>query len=154
MQPQGVLDEYWIRFGPISVSETVVTTWAIMFIIIVTAIIVTYRLKVKPSTLQATVEGILSTIEGAIAAVAPGDAKQLLPFIGSLWIFILAANLAGLIPGVHSPTRDLSTTAGLAFLVFIASHWYGTRCRAFCFPLLPFLRRDRTRCARFKRRSV
>ena len=129
MQPQGVLDEYWIRFGPLSVSETVVTTWAIMFIIIVTAIIVTYRLKVKPSTLQATVEGILSTIEGAIAAVAPGDAKQLLPFIGSLWIFILAANLAGLIPGVHSPTRDLSTTAGLAFLVFIASHWYGIRAR-------------------------
>jgi len=37
------------------------------------------------------------------------------------------ANLASLIPGVRSPTGDLSLTAGLAILVFLAVHWYGIR---------------------------
>jgi F-type H+-transporting ATPase subunit a len=49
----------------------------------------------------------------------------LLPFIGTLWIFILIANLIGLVPGLDSPTRDLSATSALAVLVFLSVHWYG-----------------------------
>jgi F-type H+-transporting ATPase subunit a len=33
----------------------------------------------------------------------------------------------GLVPGLHSPTRDLSATAALAVLVFLSTHWYGIR---------------------------
>lgn len=131
MAEQGVFDLYWINLGPLPISETVITTWGIMLFIVTGAWLVTRRLTVQPSTLQATVEGVVSAIETAIAAVAPGDAKQLLPFVGSLWIFILFANLIGLIPGLHSPTRDLSTTAALAILVFLASHWYGIRALGF-----------------------
>ncbi|MBL8483171.1 MAG: F0F1 ATP synthase subunit A, partial [Rhodocyclaceae bacterium] len=50
-----------------------------------------------------------------------------LPFIATLWLFVLAANLCGLIPGLHAPTRDLSATAALALLVFASTHWYGIR---------------------------
>jgi F-type H+-transporting ATPase subunit a len=66
-------------------------------------------------------------MEDAVAAAAPGSARPLLPFIGSLWVFLVVANLSGLIPGVHSPTRDLSATSALAFLVFLSTHWYGIR---------------------------
>ncbi|MCK7497494.1 MAG: F0F1 ATP synthase subunit A [Comamonadaceae bacterium] len=41
-----------------------------------------------------------------------------------LWLFVAVANLTGLVPGLHSPTSDLSTTAALAFLVFLSVHWY------------------------------
>ena len=44
-----------------------------------------------------------------------------------MWIFLIIANLSGLIPGVHSPTRDLSATAALAIVVFLSVHWYGIR---------------------------
>jgi F-type H+-transporting ATPase subunit a len=44
-----------------------------------------------------------------------------------LWLFIAMANLTGLIPGLHGPTGDLSTTAALAILVFFSVHWYGIR---------------------------
>jgi F-type H+-transporting ATPase subunit a len=37
------------------------------------------------------------------------------------------ANLCGLIPGLHSPTRDLSATSALAILVFLSVYWYGVR---------------------------
>ena len=127
MQGQEILPEHWFRFGALAVSETVFTTWCIMLLLVVIAWLITRRLNLQPSRLQAAVEGIVSTIEAAIAAVAPQHAKQLLPFIASLWIFIVIANLAGLIPGVHSPTRDLSATAALAFLVFLSAHWFGIR---------------------------
>ena len=45
----------------------------------------------------------------------------------NIWIYLVAANLTGLIPGLHSPTRDLSATTALAVLVFLSTHWYGIR---------------------------
>jgi F-type H+-transporting ATPase subunit a len=65
--------------------------------------------------------------EDAVSDVAGPHTKAILPFVGSLWIFLVTANLAGLIPGLHSPTRDLSATTALAFLVFLSTHWYGIR---------------------------
>jgi F-type H+-transporting ATPase subunit a len=127
MQDQNILTEYWIRFGPLSFSETILTTWCIIFMLVTISWLITRKLSIQPSPLQASVEGIISSIETAIAAVAPQQASQLLPFIATLWIFIVVANLAGLIPGIHSPTRDLSATAALAFLVFLSAHWFGIR---------------------------
>lgn len=127
MEQGNLLTEYWLRIGPINISETVLTTCGIMFVLVVSAFFMTRRLSIQPSPLQAAIEGVVSSIEAAINAVAPQHSRQLLPFIGSLWIFIVVANLVGLIPGVHSPTRDLSATAALAFLVFLASHWFGIR---------------------------
>jgi F-type H+-transporting ATPase subunit a len=73
------------------------------------------------------IEGIVTTIENAISAVAPQHTQNIMPFIGSLWIYLVIANLSGLIPGAHAPTRDLSATAALAFLVFLSTHWFGIR---------------------------
>ena len=126
MQGQEILPEHWFRLGPLAVSETIFTTWGIMVLLVTLAWLITRRLKIQPSPLQAAVEGIVSTIEAAIAAVAPQHAKQLLPFIASLWIFIVTANLSGLIPGVSSPT---SATSALAILVFLAAHWFGIRAQ-------------------------
>jgi len=127
MQGHEILPEHWFRLGSLAVSETIITTWCIMLLLVSSMWLITRRLSIQPSPLQAAAEGIISTIEAAITAVAPQHAKQLLPFIASLWIFIVIANLAGLIPGVNSPTRDLSATAALAFLVFLAAHWFGIR---------------------------
>ena len=52
---------------------------------------------------------------------------NILPFVASLWIFLVLANLIGIIPGLHAPTGDLSTTAALGVLVFFSVHWYGIR---------------------------
>jgi F-type H+-transporting ATPase subunit a len=115
------------ELGPVTISNTVVTTWVIMAVIWLFAWLVSRRLRTDPGPLQTAVEGIVSTIEEAVAAVAPRHTQQIMPFIGTLWIFLVIANLTGLIPGANSPTRDLSATAGLAFLVFLSTHWFGIR---------------------------
>lgn len=114
-------------FDGMEITITVATTWGLMALLGVAAWLSTRRLSLKPGPLQVAAEGIVSTIEDAIAAAAPQHSKVLLPFIGSLWIFLVVANLCGLIPGLHSPTRDLSATSALAILVFLSVHWFGIR---------------------------
>ena len=116
-----------VQFGPVVITNTVVTTWAIMALLGVLAWAVSRHLRNDPGPLQTAVEGVVSTIEAAIAEVAPEHARRLLPFIGTLWIFLVVANLSSLVPGVHAPTRDLSATAALAIIVFLSTHWFGIR---------------------------
>lgn len=115
------------QFGPLGITETVVTTWAIMLLIFLFSWSCTRRLQLQPGRLQTVLEGIVLTIESAIDAVAPQQSRNLMPLIGGLWIFLVIANLTGTIPGLHSPTRDLSATAALATLVFISVPWFGIR---------------------------
>jgi len=113
--------------GPVVITSTVITTWAIMIVLTLSAWLVTRRLQLEAGRVQTVVEGIVLAIENAISDVAPQHTQRLIAFVGSLWIFLVVANLSGLIPGVHSPTRDLSATAALAFLVFLSTHWLGIR---------------------------
>lgn len=115
------------ELGPLAITGTVVTTWAIMAALAACAWALTRRLAIEPSALQTTVEGVIETIESAVAEVAPRDSARLLPFVGTLWIFLVVANLSSVLPGVDAPTDDLSATAALALLVFLSTHWYGVR---------------------------
>jgi F-type H+-transporting ATPase subunit a len=114
--------------GGLAVTTTVVTTWGLMLALGLLCWLATRQLSVdNPGLVQTALEGVVQAISSAIEAVLPGRAELLLPFVGSLWLFVAIANLTGLIPELHSPTGDLSTTAALAALVFCSVHWYGIR---------------------------
>jgi len=127
MDEQNILIEPVIELGPIVITNTVVTTWAIIGVVWFLAWLLSRRLRIDPGPIQTAVEGIVSSIEDTVTTVAPQHAQQIMPFIGSLWVFLVIANLSSLIPGVHAPTRDLSATAALAIVVFLSTHWFGIR---------------------------
>jgi F-type H+-transporting ATPase subunit a len=129
MEPQGLSPALLSKLGPLEVTESSLTAWVLLLLIGLSCALATRRLSLQPGIIQTTLEGVVGLIESAIAAVAPQHARRLLPFIGSLWVFLVGANLIGLLPGLHSPTRDLSVTAALALLVFVSVHWYGIRIR-------------------------
>jgi F-type H+-transporting ATPase subunit a len=116
-----------IQLGPVVLTEPVLITWGIMFALTVASWLVTRRLSLDPGPVQVVLEGLLIATEEAIRAVLPVETVRLLPFIATLWLFIIVANLSGLIPGVHAPTANLSTTAALAVIVFLSVHWFGIR---------------------------
>ena len=116
-----------IEWGGLEITDTVLTTWVITALLWLITWLISRRLRLEPGPLQTAIEGIVVTIENAVAAVAPQHVRQIMPFIGSLWIYLVIANLVGLIPGLHSPTRDLSATAALAIVVFLSTHWFGIR---------------------------
>lgn len=109
------------------ITRTVVVTWALMAVLAGLCALATRRLTLDPGPVQTVLEGVVSAIEDAIAQFVPDHARVLLPFVGTLWIFIALANLLGIIPTLSSPTGDLATTAALAILVFLSVHWYGVR---------------------------
>lgn len=122
------VDSVVFRLGPVAITNTVVTTWGIMLAFSIVGWFISQRLRPLPSRWQSAVETAVVAIEAAIAEVVPvGSVRTVLPFVGTLWLFILAANLTGLIPGLHAPTRDLSATAALAVLLFASTHWFGIR---------------------------
>ena len=127
MEDSGILANVVFQIGAVAITTTVVTTWLLMAALGLFAWIATRRLATEPGPPQTALEGVVATIEHAVAAVAPQQAQQLMPFIGTLWVFLVIANLSGVIPGVHAPTRDLSATAALAILVFLSVHWFGIR---------------------------
>ncbi len=117
------------QLGPLQVTSTTVTTWVIMLVCGLLAWAGSRRLRMAPGLFQTAVEAVVALMEDQIRQVAPQLTSELLPFIGTLWIFLLVANLSGLLPGVASPTQDLSLTAALAVVVFLSVHWFGIRTR-------------------------
>jgi F-type H+-transporting ATPase subunit a len=117
----------WVHIGPIEIGQTVVTTWAIIAVLGLGSALAARHLGTVPGRLQTVVEAIVDVMRGAIAGVLPDHVELVFPFIATLWIFLVVANLAGVVPEVSSPTADLSTTCALAVLTFLFVHWAGIK---------------------------
>lgn len=110
-------------------------TWLVIEILVVAIIVVLFgilrsRLSAShPGKLQLTFEALYGFVSGqAHDAVEHGSAK-FVPFMGTLFIFILFMNLIGIIPGFESPTMTPAVPAGLAISVFFYYHWMGLRAQ-------------------------
>jgi F-type H+-transporting ATPase subunit a len=117
------------HLGPLPVTRPVVTTWAIMAVLAAGSWAVTRRLRSEPSRGQALLELLVTGILSQIEEVVRRDARPLLPLLGTLFIFLLTANISGVLPGVQAPTGRIETPAALALLVFLSVHWFGVRAR-------------------------
>ncbi len=51
--------------------------------------------------------------------------KKYFPLLGTSFMFILFANLLGMIPGFLAPTGNLNTTLACALVVFVVYNFYG-----------------------------
>ncbi|HWF38787.1 MAG TPA: F0F1 ATP synthase subunit A [Candidatus Acidoferrales bacterium] len=117
--------------GRLSISGTAITSFGLTAALALAAWLSARKLREEPGSYQIVLEGAVSAMEDAIESVLPGKCEMLFPFIATLWIFILFANLTGIVPGLHSPTSDISVTASLAVLVFLSVHWFGIRADGF-----------------------
>jgi F-type H+-transporting ATPase subunit a len=113
------------HIGPLQVTSTIVDTWIIMAIISVAVIVLGKRLRVKPARWQNALEWVVEAVDGVIRDMIPENPRLFLPIVGTLMVFITAANLGGLIPGLKSPTSDINTPLAMAIVVFFSVHYYG-----------------------------
>jgi F-type H+-transporting ATPase subunit a len=117
------------HIGPVSITQPVLVTWAIMAIMGVLSFVLTRRLKIKPSKVQTVLELVVETIDGQIRDTMQTDPRPFRPLIGMLFLFILVANWSSLIPGVEPPTAHIETDTALALIVAAATIYYGIRMR-------------------------
>jgi F-type H+-transporting ATPase subunit a len=71
-------------------------------------------------TLRHVAEVIAEWLDGFVAQVSElHGARKMVPFFGSIFLFILTANFLGLIPGMEPPTNDTDLTFALALICFV-----------------------------------
>lgn len=106
-------------FG-LSITETVVSTWVMMVIIIVGAILIKKFAPVMG-------EFIIEFINNIVASVMPEGTQvsKYISILGALAIFLLFANIFSIFPLMVSPTANINTTIALAVVVFFAVHIFG-----------------------------
>jgi F-type H+-transporting ATPase subunit a len=78
-----------------------------------------------PRGLQNALEMAVEGLERLLSTQLGPGAARFVPFLATLFLFILCMNLAGLIPGFVSPTANLNTTLALGLVVFLTVQGYG-----------------------------
>lgn len=72
-----------------------------------------------PGRLQAAAEIVIGGLDDFICGIMGPKGRRFVPFIGTLFIYILVMNLSGLVPFMKSSTSSWSVTLGLALCVFV-----------------------------------
>lgn len=85
------------------------------------------RVAPIPGRLQSAWEMFVGGIDDFVCGIIGPDGRRYTPFIGTLFLYILCMNFAGLIPFMKSPTTSWSTTLALAICVFIYVQYVGIK---------------------------
>lgn len=115
--------------GPAPVTKPVVVTWGLMAALTLGCWLAARAVKLSPTRAQAAVELVVDTIQAQIRSTIRADPRPYLPLLGTLFLFILAANWTTLVPGVEPPTATLETDVALAMIVFVAVVWFGVQAQ-------------------------
>jgi F-type H+-transporting ATPase subunit a len=125
----GITSDTWVfwQWGWVSLNATIVFTWLVMGLLIVFAWLGTRRLtsETRFSRWQNLLEVLIDGMCGQIAEISQDNPRRYLPFVGTLFLFIVVSNLLAIFPVYVPPTGSLSTTTALAILVFVAVPAYG-----------------------------
>jgi len=115
--------------GPVPITEPVVVTWGLMAILALGGVLATRSVRLSPTRYQAALELVVAAIEDQIQGTMRVTPGPYVPMIGTLFLFILAANWSSLVPGVEPPTAHIETDAALGLIVFCSIIYFGIRAR-------------------------
>ncbi len=105
------------------VSFTNSSLWMLIAMVGIAAFLFigTAKPQLVPGSAQAAVEYLYDFVRSMLDQNVGPEGRKYTPLIFSVFIFVLACNLLGLIPwvGAFTPTSHIAVTFGLAMLVFV-----------------------------------
>lgn len=107
------------------VPAHVTYTWFIVILLALLSFLATRRLEIYPGRFQNVMETIVSGLDTLLIDTMGHHGRKYFPLIATLGIFILTANLLGIIPGFESPTANINTNLSMALVVFVSTHVVG-----------------------------
>src|SRR3990167_287273 len=124
--------------GNFHVTNSLLTSWLAVFLIIIIALAIKLKLKKVPGVFQAMIEKIVVGAFDMMDLVTNDRKKseQVFPIIFSIFIFILINNWLGLVPGIGSityngvamfrgGTADMNTTLALGIFSVLGANVFG-----------------------------
>ncbi len=129
-------------FKGFPITNTLITSWLVMAVLIILAFIVGFRVKLVPTSgLQSVFEIIIEGGYDIAEGLAHSKTKIFFPVVMTFFLYIWAGNLLGLLPGfstigfnvsehgkqvfiplLRSVNSDLNMTLGLALFSAILTH--------------------------------
>lgn len=132
-----VVEHYSEAFHPIvklpkilgidmSLNMAIITMWLAVVLILVFILLAGRKTKLVPRPLQSMVEYVYLFIRDTIVLDMIGkEGLPWVPFLTTLFLFILVNNFLGLIPYLATPTSSIYLTLVLALIVFFSVHITG-----------------------------
>ena len=121
-------------FKSLPITNTLLTSWIVMFVLIMISFLATFRIKLVPtSRLQNLFELIIEFGYQTVSDLAHSKSKVFFPIVMTFFLYILFGNLIGLLPGfatikfngeplLRSINSDLNMTLGLALTSAVLTH--------------------------------
>lgn len=133
----------------IFIPSSIVNSWIIVILLSIFAIVINRKLKKvksdeKPSGIINVIELVVEGLESLVKSTMGPKNIGFTPYIGTLAIYLVVANLFGLI-GFTPPTSDYNVPLALAIITFAMTQYYGMKSKGLggyaksFFEPLPFL---------------
>lgn len=134
------------QIGPLPITNSLITTWLVVAILLGFAFAATRKVAPIPTPLQNFAEFLVESLRNMVESVAHEKTKVFFPIIASFFFFIIVGNYLGLLPGVgtigytetvkdhevfiplfRSINSDINTTLALALVSVITTHYFAIR---------------------------
>lgn len=110
-------------------------------VIVVSAVLVVFAIYIKnklkteptdshPSTPVLLIEFFKDAVDGLVSDTMGVNRMAFGPYMFTLFIFLLLANLIGVV-GINNPTANYSVTLALALLTFVLTQYFGLKSQGF-----------------------
>lgn len=126
------------NIGDFKVTNSLITSWVAVFLIIILAFVIRVKNSRVPSVFQSFMETIIDGALGMMDLVTNDRQKsqKVFPLVFSIFVFVLINNWLGLFPGLGSitydgtaifrgGTADLNTTLALGLFAVVSANIFG-----------------------------
>ncbi len=110
------------------VTNTIFNIWIIMAFLVVMAVVVRVKLTRVPGKLQLVAEMVVEGSQWLVDNTMGEDKRGFAPYTMTLALFLVFANLSGLV-ALRQPTADLNVTFALALITFFLVHYHGLKAK-------------------------
>lgn len=111
--------------------ENLVFSFLILGLITYTALRAAQKKRFLPKGVQNVWELIVEGIESFVTGILGPKGIEHVPYLGTLFLYILLQNWLGMIPLMKSPTSGWSTTIALALITTVYVQWVGIKEQGF-----------------------
>ncbi|HEY4358863.1 MAG TPA: F0F1 ATP synthase subunit A [Acidobacteriaceae bacterium] len=110
------------------ITNTVAMEFVVFLVLILYFVAVRMSLSVEtPNGIQHLAEMTNEFVSGQGEQIIGHGYERFTGYLTVLGVFILLCNLAGLVPGLESPTANVTVPLGLALITFVYYHYHGLR---------------------------
>lgn len=134
------------HLGHFFITNSLLMAWLVSIALIVIAVKIRKNISFIPNKIQNVAEFVIEALLDLVESVAGNRARTFFPIIATLFLFILASNWLGLLPGVssigfyeyvngeklfipflRSSAADLNITVGLGLITVVLTQYFGVR---------------------------